>query len=306
VAGVLKRFEWLYHFLASKQLTLILFLILCIFLIPRTLRETTDISLGITGSIIFGFISLNLILCTLQRIKTLAKSVIVIHVGTLLTFAGVVISTFGYVATVNIHEGSSVDTVYRWDKEMDMPLGLNIKVKKINVEHYPFLLKVGVLRGEEKVGLFVLKTGERFQLDKYTVAADSVEFPSENLKLSVFNTDHFIGSAETEGTNNLPADFPYEFKLVAYRTPSVKRLWVDLALSKDSEVIAEGTSEVNRPLSWGKLNIYNTQAAADEYGQPYAGIQITNDPGIPYVYTGFVVLGIGTLMYMYRRLYGHR
>ncbi len=307
MSGVLKRFEWIYDFLASKKLTIILFLILCLFLIPRTLRDTPeDITLGIYGSIIFGFLGLNLILCTLQRIKTLAKSVVVIHIGTLLTFTGVVISSFGYVATVNIYEGTSVDTVYRWDVKKDVPLGADLKVKKINMDYYPFPLKVGILRADEKVGLFELKTGERFQLEGYDIMAETVEFPSRNLRLSVYQSDRKIGTANTDGSKNLPADFPFDFRLVAYKTPSLKRMWVDLAVLENSEVVAEGTSEVNSPLTWDKLNFHNTQVDVDEYGRPYAGIQITNDPGLPYVYAGFVILGIGSLMCMHRRLYGKR
>ena len=301
-----KRVKWFFRFLASKELALSLFLLLCLILIPRTFTKTTDIHLNGWYSVIIGFMALNLILCTVQRIKSLSKPVIVMHLGTIIILAGGVISSFGYVATVNIYEGTSVDTVYRWDVKKDMPLGVNLMVKKINAEYYPIPLKVGVLRGKEKVGLFELKTGETFHLEKYTVKADSLEFPSQKLTLRVFNGGHLIGAAETTGENNLPSDFPYEFRLVAFKNPHVKRVWVDLALSKDSQVIAEGTSEVNRPLTWEKLNFYNTLIDADKYGTRFAGIQITNDPGKYYVYLGFAIIGIGSVMYFLRRLYGYK
>lgn len=304
----LKRFEWFYQYLASKKLTLILFLLLCVFLIPGTFVKKTGYTLGIPGTVIFGFLGLNLILCTVQRMKTLSMAVIVIHLGTLLTFTGVVISSFGYVATVNIYEGTSVDTVYRWDLEKDAPLGVDLKVKKVNVTYYPIPIKVGVLRGAEKVGLFLLKTGESFNLEGYDVRADSMEFPDENLKLTVFKENSLIGTAETAGTNNLPEDFPFEFRLVAYQDPHLMRAWVDLVISQGPEVLAEGTSEVNAPLSWDQLSFHHTAINADSFGNPYAGIQITYDPGLPYVYSGFVVLAIGSIMYMLRlrRRYGFR
>jgi len=303
----LKRLEWLYQFLGSKKFTLGLFLVLCLFLIPRTFVETEDIQLGMWGSIIFGLLSLNLALCTIQRIKALTKAVIILHAGILMIFAGVVISSFGYVATVNIYEGTKVNEVYRWDIKKDVPLGINIMVKKINVQYYPVAVKVGVLRGQEKFGLFQLKTGESFQLEQFTVRVDALELMhAQKLDLSVFDGENLIGAADTLGENTLPSDFPYEFRLVAFQNPSLKRLWVDLSLSKDSEIVAEGTSEVNHPLTWGEFSFYNTKVDADKYGLPFAGIQITNDPGVPYVYAGFVVAGIGCLIFLFKRIYGYR
>jgi hypothetical protein len=256
--------------------------------------------------VFFGLIGLNLLLCTLLRVKTLSKPILIMHIGAFFTLIGSVMGLLGFVATVNIYEGSTVDKAYRWDIHEDIPLGLDLAVKKINTEYYPIPVKVGVLKRNEKVGLFILKTGESFNLDGYEVRVESLEFPSENLKINVFNQGHLIGSADTLGERNLPPDFPYEFVLVAFKNPSLKRMWVDLRLSKGSEMIAEGISEVNSPFTWKGLRFYNTQVATDPYGIPYAGIQITKDPGRPFVFFGFIVMGLGSAMYFIRKVYGSK
>jgi len=302
VSSLLKRAEWLYHLLGSKKVAAILLLLLCVMLIPRTFTETTDIHLSTFPSIIFGCMGLNLLLCTVQRIKVLSLPVLIMHFGALLVIAGAVISSLGFVATVNIYEGTTVDSAYRWDEKRDMPLGVDLTVKKINIEYYSVPVKVGVLRGEEKVGLFELKTGESFTLDRYRVRVDSLEMPLEYLRLSVLEGDHLLGKADTSGEGDLPLDFPYDFKLVAYKNPSLKRVWVDLKLSKDSHVIAEGSTEVNKPLTWEKSSYHTTKIEADRFGLRFAGIQITNDPGKPYVYSGFAVMGIGSSLYFLKRL----
>jgi len=295
----------LVNYLASKQLALILFSLLCLSLVPGTLAES-DFHASLLSRVLLGYMGLNLILCTLTRIRTLSRPVLVMHTGALLIIIGATMSVFGFIATVNIYEGTSVDSVYRWDLEQDVSLDVALAVRKIDIEHYPVPIQVGVLRGQEKAGLYTLKTGKSFTLGQYVVKADSLDLPAENLHLSLFQGEQFIGSADTEGTNDLPSDFPYDFRLVAYRDPVMKRIGVDLALSQGSEVVAAGVLGPNDPLEWNGLHYYLADLKQDEYGNTYAGIQIVKDPGRPVVFLGFAVIMIGTLLWSYKKIYGHR
>ena len=269
-----KGFEWLYSFLTSRELAIGLFGIICLFALTGTFLKREGFysnPLFITLIVLMG---LNLLLCSVRRRKALSWPIFILHAGIILTLMGSVISSFGYVSTVNVYEGTAVDKVYRWDLKKDVSLGMELAVKKIDIEYYPVPVKVGVLRHGEKVGLYILKTGERFQLDNYEIEVETLEIPSENLILNVFDRGYFIGTADTSGEKDLPLDFPYDFVLVAYKDPHLKRMWIELALLQGSEVIAEGTSEVNSPFIWKNLRFYHVQTAQDQYGFRYAGIQI--------------------------------
>jgi len=291
-----------YQILASKKLAIALFAVICLVSMPGTFMEERDIYSGLMTGVLLGLMGLNLSFCTLRRWKSLPGPVIIMHAGGTLILAGSLISSFGFVATVNISEGTSTDKVYRWDRKEDTPLGVNLSVKKINMEYYPSPVKVGVRKGKEKVGLFELKTGGSFNLENFRIKVDSIEFPEENLKLSIFDKERLIGSVNTVGDSRFPQDFPYEFVLVAFKDPIVKRVRVDLALNRDAEIIAEGVSEVNGPFKWNDLRFYNTSIDRDKYGFLMAGIQIVRDPGRPYVYFGFCILGLGAAAYLVRRL----
>lgn len=290
--------------LASTELAIALFIAICLAAIPGSFTESKAIYSSPPFVGLIGLFALNLLCCTLRRWKTLAKSTLILHGGVLLTLAGCIVTSFGYVATVNIYEGSSVDQVYRWDREQDVPLGMELAVQRINREFYPVPVRVGVLRGNEKFALFTLRTGESFKLGDYRVAADAFDPAGLNLKLTVFRQGRVFGTADTSGMNNLPADFPYAFKLVSYQSPILKRCWVDLHLSDKDKTLAAGTAEVNGPFRWQGLYFYNTLTGSDENGRPFAGIQIVRDPGRPYVFSGFAVMGLGAIFAFFRRFYG--
>jgi hypothetical protein len=294
-------------FLASTELAVALFLVISLVAIPGTFSENRSIYSSPPFHLLLGLFGLNLILCTKRRFSTISRPVLILHGGVIITLTGCILASFGYVATVNLYEGSMVDRVYRWDRKADVPLGVRMVLKKINWEYYPMPVKIGVLKGLNKEKLIELKTGQSFDVQEYRIVVGHVEFNTENLKLSVYRNGTFIGTFNTlSSASDLPAGFPYSFKLVAYKTPRLKRQWVDLALRDVSGTVAEGTSEVNGPFQWKGLYFFNTQVERDAAGVPYAGIQIVRDPGRWLVFSGMVIVAIGAFMATFRRWYGFR
>lgn len=294
-------------FLASTELAVALFLVISLVAIPGTFSENRTVYSSPPFLLLLGLFGVNLILCTQRRFRTISKPVLFLHGGVIVTLLGCILASFGFVATVNLYEGTMVDHVYRWDRKADVPLGVGMALKKIHWEFHPMSVKIGVLRGQSKEKLFELKTGQSFDFNGYRVAVGPVEFNSENLKLSVFENGKFIGSFNTlSSSTDLPADFPYSFTLVAYKTPKLKRQWVELMLTDPAGKIAEGTAEVNGPFQWGGLYFFNTQVERDRDGVPYAGIQIVRDPGRWLVFSGMAIVAIGAFMATFRRWYGVR
>jgi hypothetical protein len=300
--NIISRF---FRFVCSTEFAIALFLAICILAIPGTFSESRKIYSSPLFVTLLGLLGVSTISCTVRRIKHLPFSVLLIHSGVILLLAGAVVSSYGYVTTVNIYEGTGVTEAYRWDKNADTPLGFELKVKKIYTEYYPVPVKVGVLRNGEKQALFTLNTAESFNLDEYAVRVEQLDTIKKKLNLSISRQGQFIGTADTSGWRELPADFPYDFRLVAFKNHFLKRMWVDLQLSVDSRIIAEGSSEVNKPFQWSGLDFFHVQTKMDQNGRMYAGIQIVRDPGRPFVFASFIVLGIGVLLTFVRRIYGN-
>jgi cytochrome c biogenesis protein ResB len=288
--------------LSSTRLSIILFGLLAVAAIPGTLlksqREYYSHPLFVILLIAFA---LHLTLCTVWRWRSLSRSTLIVHLGVLITLAGAVLTSTGYVATINIYEGESSKTVYRWDLKKDTPFTYEIRIKKINKLFYPVPLQIGVMKGEEKHVLKVLKTGESFQLDGYTVTADNFDPWKEVVSVAVSKGGQSLGSADTAGGSTLPPDFPFSFKLVAFQDAVIKRFWVDIDFLDNGHVVQSGTTEINTPFNWNGLDFFNTQISLDQERRPYAGIQIVNDPGKYLVYTGMFILSVGTIAAWYRR-----
>ena len=100
--------------------------------------------------------------------------------------------------------------------------------------------------------------------------------------------------------SSLSESFPFEFKLVAFQNPMLKRIWADITVSRDGEQV-KGTSEVNNPFIWQGIRFFNTENGFNPDGLPFAGIQIVRDPGISIVYLGFVLIVLGCLPLLIRK-----
>lgn len=296
----------IFRFFASTELTIGLFIVISLVAIPGTFIESRAIYSSPLFLVLLAILVINLIFCTIKRIKTLSRPVMLLHGGVIITLAGCIVTSFGFVATSYVYENHLAEQFYRWDIKQDAELGFGLVVQKINRKFTPAPVKVGVLKNGKKEGLYELKTGESFVLAPYRIVAEELEFPAENLKLIIYDHDTRIGSCSTSGSSDLPPDFPYQFKLVAFQTPLLLREWVDLMLVRNGEMIAKGTSEVNKPFQWEGLSFYNTRNEYDEKGVPYAGIQIVRDPGRWLVFVGMTVVAVGAVLTSLRRWYGFR
>lgn len=291
----------LWDLITSTSVALALFIVLAVLAVVGTLPGMVWLYHHPAFIALLGLLGTSTLCCTIRRGRAIAWPVLVIHGGVLVTLTGAVVSWFGFVATVNLYEGTTVEQAYRWDLERDEPLGFGMTVRKINREFYPVPVKVGILKGSDKVGLQIVKTGDSFDLGTYRVKVDRFEPAKQNLMLVVSEAGNVIGTADTEGATTLPATFPYQFKLVAFQNPRLKRLWVDIRLNDGPQTLAEGTSEVNAPLHWNELSFFNTQVSTDPAGQLFAGIQIVKDPGRPVVFAGMLITSIGGLLAFARR-----
>lgn len=290
--------EWL----SSTRLSIFLFGLLAVAAIPGTLLQSQREYYSHPAFIVLLLaFALHLTICTVKRWKSLAPSTLVVHLGVLLTMVGAALTGIGYVATINIYEGESAKTVFRWDLKRDAPFAYEIKVRKINKLFHPAPLQIGVMKGDQKHDLKTLKTGESFQLDGYSIKADSFDPWREIVYFSVLKNGQKLGTVDTAGTSALPAEFPFSFKLVAFQDAVIKRFWVDLDLLENGHIVKSGITEINAPLNWNGLDFFNTKISLDQDKRPYAGIQIVRDPGKYVVYSGMFILSIGTIAAWYRR-----
>lgn len=296
-AKIAKFTSWI----ASTECAIFLFLAIAAIAIPGTFTENRTIYSSSPFLFLLACFGVNLIACTWKRRNSISKPVIVLHGGVIITMLGCFATTFGYIATINVYENDSASQFYRWDQKRDNDLGFTLFVDKIHFDHNPIPVKIGVLKGQQKEKLFTLKTGDSFEYGKYRVKVNSPIASADSLDLTVSEKDKTIGIINTNGHSGLPTDFPYNFKLVAFQTPHLKRLWVDLRIRTAAGQEIKGISEVNNPFQWDGLYFYNTQIEWDKNGRAYAGIQIVKDPGRPIVFAGFTVMAIGAVLSFARR-----
>lgn len=293
--------------LASKRLALALLIGLALALIPESLGGA--LFFRFCRIVLLAALSVNLTMCAVTQWRRLPGRVLMIHVGILVILAGGLVGHFGYVATVNVHEGGSTATAFRWDRQQDRALGFTLDVTRIHREYYPTLVRVGVLVDGNPVELCELATGDKrvcagleieaLAIDPAIPALTLAVTPPDGLRSVVMATTATY-AAEDQGKQGIV------LQLVAFKTPVMKRTWVDLALATEGAPPVIGQAEVNHPFLWQGIRFFHTASGADSLGQPYAGIQIVKDQGLPLVYMGFALFVLGNFLLLIKKMSANR
>ena len=292
--------------LASLEVALAILLLLGLTAIPGTFLENRQ---GYYGSspflLLLVLLGLSLLVCTLRRWRRLATGVLVVHLGMLVILGGFVVrEVTGVVATVNLYPGDTVSRFYIPDRDREAELGFSLQVQRVVTEYHPVPLKIGVLRGAAKQGLYTVKTGGMFMAQGYRGVVERFNRQGPSVQMTVYAGEARLGTVDTAGNTTLPGDFPLKFKLVAYQDPQISRSALELQTARSNEPPLNGSVEVNQPLSRYGFDFYYVQHAFDRQGREYVGIQIVRDLGRPIVFLGMALAAVGAVMVAFRRLHG--
>ncbi len=235
---------------------------------------------------------------------------LITHVSILVILLGALVGSLGFVGTVNIYEGDWSDQFYNWNRGEDQPFGFSLYVDKLTVQHYPIEAKIEVRERESgrMTGVFSLKEGGRIELPgtHYALELDSVDAQQGEAVLDIYNDDYLLGiyhTGQPDGGQQAPPLFYYSFYLNSVGQQVLKNVASNVRIVKDGRVEKRGIIEVNDPLRYGGLTIYQTSYDRDDKGRFYSGFQIVRDPGVPLVWAGFALLIIGLFLsfFVFRR-----
>jgi len=228
------------------------------------------------------------------------------HLSILLVLLGALVGSLGFVGTVNVYEGGSVTEYYNWNTSKDTGLGFELYVDKFALQRYPMKLKTEVrlkVTGEV-TGTFEANEGGTIVLpaSDYNVRLGDMDLDDKEVDINVYEGRKLAGVYNTalpDGGPLAPPHFPYSLRLLSYSDPILKSVASTVKIVREGKMVKRGVIEINSPMRFEGLSIYQTAYNRDPEGRYYSGFEIVKDPGIPLVWAGFVMLLIGLFFSFY-------
>ena len=314
-------------FLSSLKFTLVLIVIVIVASTVGTFLNQSEANVAIYHSAWFAFLlgllELNLVLCTLKRLKGMKLKklgFLAIHLGVALVLAGALAgSIWGIRGYVSVSIGKTAASFRLPDKSLH-PLPFEITLDDFKVEYYDYgqILAMGgplekplymkaipgnayQLKGTDYV-LGVMTYLPNFCMDMGTKKACTRNFIPENPALLVQLTKGeenrevwlFARYPEMQGTHR---GGPLPFKLVYDWAEHVKAYKSFATIKKSNGSTEKAVIEVNRPLELEGFSLY--QSGYDTAYHSYSQFQVVSDPGLYIVYAGFLLVVAGVVFVLY-------
>lgn len=232
------------------------------------------------------------------------------HLSILTVLAGALAGSLGFVGTRNIYEGEGSGQYYNWNRGRDEDFGFSLNVDKLTVAHYPLSMKINVRDRATgvKIGTYKVAEGSSLHLPdkRYKIIPEKVDLERREVLLDIYSGESVIGTYDTglpEGGPLAPPLFIYSFDVDSIGEPVTKSIASRVRLTRDGQTLKDAVVEVNSPLKFEGLVIYQTAYGKDPQGRYYSGFQIVRDPGVPVVWAGFILLMAGLFLsfYFYHR-----
>jgi len=219
-----------------------------------------------------------------------------LHVCILAIMLGAVASELGFVGTLNLYVGNQSDRYFDWSTESEQPLDFTLRLDHFEPRYYPIDLKFAVIDPQRRqlIAEYTGREGETVDLGDGLSVQLVRFFPEEqHLILEVRRDGVPLGEYHAlSGQRNFPnsIDPGVLIKPVAFRDPVLKQLHSEVSILKDGQVVQQGVVEVNQPLVYRGIAIYQTAYGRTPEGFWTCGFQFSRDPGEPLVWVGSILL----------------
>ncbi len=227
----------------------------------------------------------------------------VVHLSFLAIMLGALLAETGFVGTLNIYVGDRSEVYFDWDRQKDLPLGFEFRLDFFEPVYYPIDMKIGFIDPVTGAPLSeqVTREGETVALPTPGYSARVVRFlPDQKLLvLGIYREGRYLGeyhALPNEVRISQGADPGVKIVPTAFRDPMLKQLRAEVSVLEQGKVVKQGVIQVNEPLVYKGVAIYQTTYARDKFGFWSAGFQFSKDPGEPVVWVGCVTIVLGLLM----------
>lgn len=225
-----------------------------------------------------------------------------VHLAVLIIMCGALAGEMGFVGTLNLHVGDKSATYYDWSKDDDRPLGFEFRLDRFAPVYYPIELQFAAFEPatRREIRRYTVKEGDTVELPPPGGSARVEHFDplTEDLLLTINRDGRELGEYHAMGGKhrfNNVLDLGFELRPLAYRDPVLKQLHSEVSILERGQVVHQGAIEINHPLSYRGVKIYQTAYNRDKFGFWSAGFQVTRDPAEPLVWFGSILL-IGGLL----------
>lgn len=223
-----------------------------------------------------------------------------VHLSVLLIMAGAWAGSLGFVGTLNIHVGDSSDSCFDWDLKGQRPLGFELRLDRFELLYYPIEVRFAVMDGRtgRELELHTSREGLEHPLpvQGYSVRVQRFLPEEKTLVLGIYREGRLLGEYASSATRKVVNPQSWgglEFEVRGYRDPVMKQTRSEVSLIREGRVVRQGVIEVNSPLVFEGVSIYQTAFDRDRFGLRYVGFQFSRDPGEPLVWFGCLLLVAG-------------
>ncbi len=234
----------------------------------------------------------------------------VVHVGILILLAGALVgSLFGFNGSVNIPEEESISAISLFGSGEKKPLGFSVRCNDFSISHYDsgsvkeYRSSLTIIDGEDEVltqEIIVNKPltykGITFYQASYgTLAAKDFTFHfTEKSSGKVVSTPLVLGESVTLETGRTFTfdryDADYSFKNRSVGEAAIGTLTTPGATPKEVVLLS-------RFSNYDKMRKGEWLIKIEGHGHAYyTGLQVTKDPGVTLVYTGFFFMIAGCII----------